>query len=69
MLIPILNIYWLYLSKKSEDDKKDKTDNVLYVYNWGDYIDEDLLKKFEDETGIKVKYDIYDTNEIMYSKD
>lgn len=55
--------------------KKDSTEstttnnkNVLYVYNWGDYIDPDLLKKFEAETGITVKYDVYDTNEIMYQK-
>ncbi|MGL4760306.1 MAG: ABC transporter substrate-binding protein [Sarcina sp.] len=42
--------------------------NILYVYNWGDYIDPSLLTKFEDETGITVKYDVYDTNEIMYQK-
>ena len=42
--------------------------NVLYVYNWGDYMDPSLLTKFEKETGITVKYDVYDTNEIMYQK-
>ncbi|MGL5820038.1 MAG: ABC transporter substrate-binding protein [Sarcina sp.] len=51
-------------------EKKDsKTNsNILYVYNWGDYIDPSLLSKFEKETGITVKYDVYDTNEIMYQK-
>lgn len=39
---------------------------VLYVYNCGDYIDEDILTQFESETGIKVVYDTYETNEIMY---
>lgn len=38
----------------------------LYVYNWGEYIDEDVKKMFEDETGIKVTYDLFETNEEMY---
>ena len=40
----------------------------LYVYNWGEYIDEDVIKEFEEETGIKVIYDMFETNEIMYAK-
>ncbi len=38
------------------------------VYNWGDYIDETLIEKFETETGIKVNYDTFDSNESMYVK-
>ncbi len=41
---------------------------VVYVYNWGDYIDESVNKMFEKETGIKVVYDIYPTNEDMFAK-
>lgn len=41
---------------------------TVYFYNCGDYIDEDLLAKFTKETGIKVDYSTYDTNEIMYQK-
>ena len=41
---------------------------VLNVYNVGDYIDESLISKFEEETGIKVLYETYDTNETMYQK-
>jgi len=41
---------------------------VLNVYNWGDYIDESVLDQFEDETGIKVNYETYATNEDMYVK-
>lgn len=44
------------------------SDDVVYFYNCGDYIDEDLLTKFTEETGIKVDYSTYDTNEIMYQK-
>lgn len=54
--------------KKDEEVTQDNNSNVLYVYNWGDYIDPDLITKFEDETGIDVKYDVFDTNEIMYQK-
>lgn len=45
-----------------------KTDNgEVNVYNWGEYIDEDLLDQFEEETGIKVNYSTYSDNESMYS--
>mgnify|MGYP004467527311 FL=1 len=38
----------------------------LYFYNWGEYIDEDVISQFEDETGITVVYDLFETNEEMY---
>lgn len=44
------------------------SNEVLNVYNVGDYIDESLIKEFEKETGIKVVYETYDTNEGMYQK-
>lgn len=47
--------------------KKDDT-VTLNIYNWGDYIDEDVLKTFTEETGIKINYDKFDSNEIMYAK-
>ncbi len=40
----------------------------VYVYNWGEYIDPDTISMFEEETGIKVIYDEFETNEIMYPK-
>lgn len=40
----------------------------VVVYNWGEYIDPDTLTMFEEETGIKVVYDEFETNEIMYPK-
>ncbi|MBM7698473.1 ABC transporter substrate-binding protein [Kurthia huakuii] len=42
--------------------------NVLTVYNWGEYIDPALLKKFEKETGIHVIYETFDSNEAMMTK-
>ena len=41
---------------------------VLNVYNVGDYIDEELISMFEEQTGIDVQYETYDTNEMMYQK-
>jgi len=38
------------------------------VFNWSDYIDESLLAKFESETGIKVIYDTFDSNEVLETK-
>ncbi len=40
----------------------------VIVYNWGEYIDPETITLFEKETGIKVVYDEYETNEIMYPK-
>ena len=40
----------------------------VIVYNWGEYIDPETLDQFEEETGIHVVYDEFETNEIMYPK-
>lgn len=40
----------------------------VIVYNWGEYIDPETISMFEEETGIKVIYDEFETNEIMYPK-
>ena len=41
---------------------------VLNIYNWSDYIADDTIKNFEKETGIKVRYDNYDNNEVLHAK-
>ncbi|MDD6877807.1 MAG: spermidine/putrescine ABC transporter substrate-binding protein [Clostridiaceae bacterium] len=41
---------------------------TLYVYNWGDYIGEGVIELFEQETGVKVVYDMFEQNEDMYTK-
>jgi putrescine transport system substrate-binding protein len=43
-------------------------EKVLNVYNWSDYIAPDTLAKFEKETGIKVTYDVFDSNEVLETK-
>ena len=43
-------------------------EKVLNVYNWSDYIAEDTIATFEAETGIKVNYDVFDSNEVLEAK-
>ncbi|WP_300653466.1 extracellular solute-binding protein [Hydrogenophaga sp.] len=45
------------------DDEK-----VLNIYNWPDYIPEGMIANFEKETGIKVNYDTFETNEALHAK-
>ncbi len=49
-------------------DSKGGENGEVIVYNWGEYIDPDTIDMFEEETGIKVIYDEFETNEIMYPK-
>ena len=43
-------------------------DDVVRVYNWSDYIDEDILTAFEQQTGLSVIYDVYDSNEVLETR-
>lgn len=63
LTIGVLSVSFMTGCNKSTDSTK-----VLNVYNVGDYIDEELITKFEEETGIDVLYETYDTNEMMYQK-
>ena len=53
-------------SSEGEEEAQEPTGRVVYVYNYGDYIDPECIELFEEETGITVVYDVYDTNEEMY---
>ena len=52
----------------TETASKPAEDKVVHVYNWSDYVAEDTLQKFEEKTGIKVVYDVYDGNEVLEAK-
>ena len=43
-------------------------EKVVNVYNWSDYIDPAVLEQFTAETGIKVNYDVFDSNEVLEAK-
>lgn len=47
---------------------RNKNNEQVIVYNWGEYLDPEVLTMFEEETGIEVVYDEYETNETMYPK-
>jgi len=58
---------------QSDMDSADLTakaveEKVLNIYNWSDYIAPDTIANFEKETGIKVQYDVFDSNEILHAK-
>ena len=55
-------LWWGGPAQAEEEEK------ILNVYNWSDYIAEDTIKNFEKETGIKVRYDNFDSNEILHAK-
>ena len=58
-------LFWINRLNASEGYSGE---NTIAVYNWGDYIDEDLITKFEEETGYKVVYSTFDSNEAMMTK-
>ncbi|MGN1401944.1 MAG: PotD/PotF family extracellular solute-binding protein [Bacillus sp. (in: firmicutes)] len=58
-------LYWINSLNKSEGYSGG---NTVSVYNWGDYIDPDLIDQFEEETGYKVVYQTFDSNEAMIAK-
>jgi putrescine transport system substrate-binding protein len=43
-------------------------EKVLNVYNWSDYIDPAVIEQFQQETGIEVRYDVFDSNEVLETK-
>ena len=51
-----------------DKNEKQKDDNTLVVFNYGDYVDVETIHMFEEETGIEVKYEEYITPEDMYTK-
>lgn len=58
----------MYLASHLNSTEGYSSGNTLTIYNWGDYIDPALIKKFEKETGIKVIYQTFDSNEAMMTK-
>ncbi len=48
--------------------KESGINGQVIVYNWGEYVDPETLEMFEEETGIAVIYDEFETNEIMYPR-
>ena len=64
-MVVIITIGGIFYSTKAD---RLGGDNQVIVYNWGEYLDPDAIEMFEEETGIDVVYEEYETNEIMYPK-
>ncbi len=56
--------------RKTEDVAADAAQGprVVNVYNWSDYVDPAVLEKFTAETGVQVRYDVFDSNEVLETK-
>lgn len=68
-IIFLISVVLLLLSLAACGDSGNGGDaQSINVYNWGEYIDQSVLDDFEAETGIKVNYTTYASNEEMYSK-
>ena len=57
-----VSVYMQKISSSSSQSDK------LVIYNWGDYIDPELITKFTKETGIEVQYETFDSNETYGNK-
>lgn len=64
IIVVLAGLSFAIQKKTGSANQSDK----LVIYNWGDYIDPALLKKFTKETGIQVQYETFDSNEAMYTK-
>lgn len=57
-----------YLSYRLQKPSVEAKKQNLIIYNWGDYLDPNLITKFEKQTGYHVVYETFDSNEAMYTK-
>ncbi len=67
LLVAVLAI-GLFSYKKASDDNKPFAGQTLHVYNWGEYVGENFISGFEEQTGAKVVMDNFESNEQMYIK-
>ena len=68
IIIVLVSIALMVTVSRLNSSEGYSSGNTLTVFNWGDYIDEELIEKFETETGIKVIYETFDSNEAMLTK-
>lgn len=64
-----VGVFVLFGARKLiENSQVNRQKNALYFYNWGDYIDPDLIDEFEERTGYPVVMETFDSNEAMITK-
>ena len=64
----VIIIVTLGLSSCGTNEEETNIKQEVRVYNWSDYIADNTIREFEQETGINVIYDVYDSNEILEGK-
>ncbi|WP_017756705.1 ABC transporter substrate-binding protein [Calidifontibacillus oryziterrae] len=68
LVVMLVSIVLLVIISKLNSSHGYSSGNTVTIYNWGDYIDEELIERFEEETGTKVIYETFDSNEAMMTK-
>jgi spermidine/putrescine transport system substrate-binding protein len=68
ILVFVVSFGLLYVVAELNSSEGYSGNNTLTIYNWGDYIDPELIDKFEKESGLKVIYQTFDSNEAMMTK-
>lgn len=68
LIISIVSSGLFFLIDRLTATDIQSTESSITIFNWGEYIDPDLLTMFEAETGIKVIYETFDANESMLTK-
>src|SRR5690606_23496898 len=58
----------LYINSQLGKTSGSMGSDTITVYNWGEYLDPELLDQFTEETGIRVIYETFDSNEAMMTK-
>ncbi len=67
LILAVLMLTAVFAGCGSKGSSAQSEGGVVNVYNWGENIDEELLKQFTEETGIKVNYNVYESNEQLYN--
>ena len=55
-------------AQTSNETKKSNDEKVVNIFTWANYVPDDVVKKFQEKTGIKVNYSNFSTNEEMLGK-
>lgn len=61
-------LFFFFLTLLSFSVFAKPSNEVVNIYNWANYIPKEVIKQFERETGVRVSYSTYDSNELLYSK-
>ncbi len=68
LLIFVFILFVVFKNNEKNEENLEKYSKEVTVFNWGEYIEEEVLEQFEEETGYKVNYRVFSTNEEMYPK-